>query len=290
MASGCLLSERLCVCMERRPPLMTFLLCFMALAIAFAAFGTYVGSHEVRNSDFVEDWNTFLQALTRLQFCTNGDLNGSEVMSLNPALRKHAASPLVDRASLNTSAVSNRWVSVSLLAHLVFHSSGVPEPGTGLWRIIMAGHQLGLKGAGAKELINITVMSPRQKRACGKGQACPQLEIPGSCITVMASASILPQTRRPPECSMDNFTNSQILSQTVFASQKADLREGTSCYQVDYYPDPTLTIRLSEDERSVCKIRLMYASLLLLFLTGLILCFAAVCTHPSREKWTRVHL
>ncbi|XP_030065431.1 insulin-like growth factor-binding protein 3 receptor isoform X2 [Microcaecilia unicolor] len=290
MTFCCSLSERLRFCIEQRPPLMMLLLCFAALAVAFAAFGTYVGSHDVRNSDIVKDWNTFLQSVTELQFCPNGDLDGSDVMPLNSALRKHVASPLVDHANLNISATSEQWVSISVLVPIVFHSSGVSEPGEGPWRVIMAGHQLGLKGDEAEELINMTVVSHWQRNACEKGQACSKQGTPDSCITFLASASLLPQTRRPPDCSMNNFTNSQILSRTVFASQRANLREGTSCYQANYYPDPSLTIRLSKAERYICKIRLMYASLLLLILTGLVLCFAATCIHPPREKWTRVHL
>ncbi|XP_030065429.1 insulin-like growth factor-binding protein 3 receptor isoform X1 [Microcaecilia unicolor] len=331
MTFCCSLSERLRFCIEQRPPLMMLLLCFAALAVAFAAFGTYVGSHDVRNSDIVKDWNTFLQSVTELQFCPNGDLDGSDVMPLNSALRKHVASPLVDHANLNISATSEQWVSISVLVPIVFHSSGVSEPGEGPWRVIMAGHQLGLKGLcllffgsvkvscfaliascscigihhrfyphhsyqegvpgdEAEELINMTVVSHWQRNACEKGQACSKQGTPDSCITFLASASLLPQTRRPPDCSMNNFTNSQILSRTVFASQRANLREGTSCYQANYYPDPSLTIRLSKAERYICKIRLMYASLLLLILTGLVLCFAATCIHPPREKWTRVHL
>nr|XP_033802588.1 insulin-like growth factor-binding protein 3 receptor isoform X2 [Geotrypetes seraphini] len=285
------LSERLRFYVEQHPPLMMLLLCFVALAVAFAAFGTYVGSHDVGNSDIVKDWNTFLQSVTELQFCPNGNLDGSDdVMSLNPALRKHVAFPLVDHANLNISATSEQWVNISVLVPLVFHASGVSEPGEGPWRVTIAGHQLGLKGDMAEELINMTVVTPWQRNACGKGQACSQQRTLNSCITFMASTSLLPQTRKPPECSMDNFTNSQILSRTIFAFQRSNMREEASCYQADYYPDPSLTIRLSKAERHICKIRLMYASLLLLFLTGLILCFAAICIHPPREKWTRVHL
>lgn len=282
----CPLGENFWACCEERPPLVTFILCLFALAGAFGALGAYVNSNEVKNPDIRQDWNTFLQSLSDNLFCL-------------PANETDRSPNLWPSTSLvlnktNNFGYAHSWVTVSLLASLTF----LP-PGGSVGEVLIhsrahlgtqiRGQKLGLTGPDAEEMLNLTAV-PWYPQGCGGATFCLLSEIKASCVTLTVPASLLPSTRKPPDCGVRPLIHPSVTPSTTAASQSEGLWRTPSCYQGKYLWQPSLTTMLTEVERSLCRIHLLYASCILLFLACGLCCMGAVCTVPTRDRRLREHL
>ncbi|XP_078508535.1 insulin-like growth factor-binding protein 3 receptor [Lissotriton helveticus] len=282
----CTLGENFWACCEQRPPLVTFILCLFTLAVTFGALGAYVNSNEVNNPDVIQDWNTFLQFLSDNLFC----LPANDTEDQSPNLWPSTSLVLngTDKPGHGQS-----WVTVSVLARLTF----LPPGGNGEALIHnrarletqIRGHKMGLTGPDAEEMLNLTAV-PWHPEGCSGATYCLLSEITDSCITLTVPTSLLPSTRKPPDCGVRPLTQPAVSSGTTAASKSEGLWKTPPCYQGKYHWQPSLTTMLTEVERSLCRVHLLYASCILFFLASGLCCFGAVCSLPSRDRRPREHL
>uniref|UniRef100_H3BET4 TMEM248/TMEM219 domain-containing protein n=1 Tax=Latimeria chalumnae TaxID=7897 RepID=H3BET4_LATCH len=187
-------------CLVNRPPLVVFFVCLLSLAITFFCFGVYIRSYSVKDPDVTQDWNSFLQSISEVDFCayeneTASDSNVHLDDSAKGCLNKLGSSPLIDHGPI--------LLSMSVLVHLTFDLPKGLKSNKTYFRSTVCGRQLGLKNLAAQELINITVVAPSPEQPCVGQEECTQLLAPSTCITLTASAHVLPQTKNPPFCSVN---------------------------------------------------------------------------------------
>ncbi|XP_069057743.1 insulin-like growth factor-binding protein 3 receptor [Pleurodeles waltl] len=240
----CPLGENVLACCEQRPPHVTFILCLFTLAVAFGALGAYINSNEVTDPDIRQDWNTFLQSLSDNLFCL--PTNNTEDWS--PDLWP-IASPVLNET--DNAGHPQSWVTVSLLASLTF------LPTWGNREVLIhnrvrletqiRGHKLGLTGPGAEEILNITAV-PWHPQGCGGATFCLLSEITDSCITLTVPASLLPSTRKPPDCGVHPLTRTLVTPGTTARSKSDGSWKTPPCYQGKYRWQPSLTTMLTEED------------------------------------------
>nr|XP_048710648.1 insulin-like growth factor-binding protein 3 receptor isoform X7 [Caretta caretta] len=173
---SCPLLGSLRLCLERRPPLVCFCLCLFSLAAAFLALAAYIQWHEVRDPDITQDWNSLLESLSHLRFCTdNGTWGGPTTLAPTP--RAAPPSPGAPPA-------------LSVLVGLTFNLPGGGRPNATRLALTVTGHQLGLGGPDAQQPIRLVVVTPWP----------PGPSPQGSCLSLAGPPSMLPQTRRIAAC------------------------------------------------------------------------------------------
>ncbi|XP_054848221.1 insulin-like growth factor-binding protein 3 receptor [Eublepharis macularius] len=235
----CPLLGSLRVCLERHPPLVTFFFCLLSLAVAFASFAVYIQSHDVRNPDVKEDWNSLLTSLAHLMFCIPN--------------KTHE-----DTSTLPPSAAADSRTTVSVLVGLTFeHQNGTDPPNGTHLALTVRGTRLGLKGPDAQEPIHflIAIMNSLSHE---------------SCLSIIAPLSLLPKTRQPPKCVMEE--------------QDTHLEEPGLCYQSHYQANPALSSMLDQADRALCSQRLLLTSAFLLCLCTMLCCMAGLCYPLPRDK------
>ncbi|XP_067420020.1 insulin-like growth factor-binding protein 3 receptor [Emydura macquarii macquarii] len=241
------------LCLERRPPLVCFCLCLFSLAIAFAAFATYIQSHEVRDPDISQDWNSLLESLSRQSFCAD---NRTWRGPTAPAPTSGAAPPSPGAP-----------LALSVLVGLTFDLPRGAQPNATRLALTLRGHQLGLGGADAQQPIRLVAITPWPWP--------PGPTTPGTCLSLTGPPSLMPQTRAPPRC--------------IVGDLNAQLQEDlASCYQPHYQPDPSLASMLTPDDRRLCSQRLLLAGVTVLCLCALLLCAAGLCLPPPRDARGRL--
>ncbi|XP_069508108.1 insulin-like growth factor-binding protein 3 receptor [Ambystoma mexicanum] len=283
----CPLSKNFRACCEERPPLVTFILCLLALSVALGGFGVYVHTHKAENLDIKKDWNTFFQGLSDHLFClpANGTVG-------KPQYQWPSASPLLNQTGSHLPI--HGLVTISLLARLTFKppradAENVWLPNRAHLVSRIKGLEFGLTGPSAEEMMNLTAV-PWHPHGCGEESSCLLSEITAACIILTVPASLLPATRRPLDCGVHPSPSPYLQSSIHDRLQSESPGSAPSCYQAKYSSDPSLTTMLTEEERSLCWIHLLYASCILLFIAVGICCVGAVCTFPTKERRFREQL
>ncbi|XP_033025361.1 insulin-like growth factor-binding protein 3 receptor [Lacerta agilis] len=240
----CSLLGSLRVCLERHPPLVTFFFCLLSLAVAFVGFAAYIQSHDVQNPDVKEDWNSLLKSLAHLMFCIP---NKTQESALTP-------SPSTTTAETPT--------AVSVMVGLTFdlHYGTDPPNGTRLG-LTVTGEKLGLKGPDAQESIHfLTIITNSVSHV--------------NCLSITAPSSLLPKTRQPPKCVIEEWDMHQ--------------EETGICYQPHYQTNPALSSMLDQADRALCSQRLLMTSAFLLCLCAILCCAAGLCYPNPRDKWGQI--
>uniref|UniRef100_A0A8C8S7V9 Transmembrane protein 219 n=1 Tax=Pelusios castaneus TaxID=367368 RepID=A0A8C8S7V9_9SAUR len=240
------------LCLERRPPLVCFCLCLISLATAFAAFATYIQSHEVRDPDVSQNWNLFLESLSHHSFCAdNRTWGGPTALVPTSGTTPTSPSPPPD---------------LSVLVGLTFDLPGGNRANATRLALMLTGHQLGLEGADAQQPIHLVAVTPWPLSPTTWG----------SCLSLMGPPVLMPQTSRvPPHC--------------IVGDLDAQLQEKpVSCYQPHYQPDPTLDSMLTLDDRRLCSHRLLLAAVTVLSLCAMLLCTAGLCLPPAWDARGRL--
>ncbi|XP_061446130.1 insulin-like growth factor-binding protein 3 receptor isoform X3 [Rhineura floridana] len=240
----CSLLGSLRVCLERHPPLVTFFFCLLSLAVAFVGFAAYIQSHDVQNPDVKKDWNTLLKSLAHLMFCTPNTTQENALTS----------SPSTITAATRTT------ISVTVGLTFVLHNGTDPPNGT-LLGLTVSGEKLGLKGPDAQESIHLLVIIMNSISH-------------ESCLSITAPSSLLPTTRQPPTC--------------VIEEQDMHQEETRICYQSHYQANPALSSMLDQADRALCSQRLLMTSAFLLCLCVMICCAAGLCYPNPRDKWGQI--
>ncbi|XP_038619230.1 insulin-like growth factor-binding protein 3 receptor [Tachyglossus aculeatus] len=236
-------------CLAHRPPLVCAALSLLLLGAAGLGLGTFVHFHGagLRDPDVPQDWISFLRSLGQLSLCPgNGSAAG------RPPLPPGTHSVrLLTRLSLGGGPKGNKTRRLQ----------------AAIW-----GHQLGLTGLSAGEVVLLTAQVPMEGTA-------------GTCLVFTAARSVLPPSQPPQSCREEGDGDAV----NVFADENPS--PGEECYRVWGRGDVIVTKLLTSEELALCGSRLLYSGCFLLFVCGLLCCCAAVGTHPHWETplpWNQI--
>ncbi|XP_040010102.1 transmembrane protein 248 [Xiphias gladius] len=255
---------------SQHPPGVTFFLCLLSLAISFICLSSYSYTHTLPNPDTAKDWNHLLSSLSQFQLCMKTSTNSSELVSSVPY-------PLMEKEQDRETPVSSTKTS-SPVTHLhlkvplavTASSTSGSLKGLGLYTTLRAS-QLHL---GGNEIVNVTL-----EFLSGDSTH--------TCLTISAPTHVLPLSLLPPECpAYEKYISSvhvEVSNQLPTASQ--------TCYSLHSKNDPTLTVMLTQEERSVAVRHLLEVSVCLLGVC-LILCLTASLTHSliRHHPWNGLDL
>ncbi|XP_074158504.1 insulin-like growth factor-binding protein 3 receptor [Sminthopsis crassicaudata] len=239
--------ENLQLCLAHRPPLVCAALALLLLGASGLGLGGFILNHGdgLRNPDIPQDWVSFMRSLGQLTLCPwNRTAAGK-----SPGPESHTVK-LLTSLNLGDDIKKNRTQQLRATVH---------------------GHQMGLSGSSAEELILITTLVPVEKTS-------------GTCLVFSAAPRVLPSSQPPTSCLEEG--EGDIVNPYVVESSKPE-----DCYEVWSHEGLILTQLLTMEERVLCGSRLLYFSCFLLFFCGFLCCFAAVCTHPRWDtSWQRAHI
>lgn len=297
-----------------RPPLVVFMVCLGSFAVALITFAYIIKIKDMPNPDITEDWNDFLDRLASVDFCVVnapgelGVVNATQALStdekLHHALEKvpgrlqdimgpdrfqQRALPTVASGTTTLSGVEH-LVNASVLIDVEMHalktlvtiaaSNNFTSIST-----VLRGRQIGFTGSRAQMEANVTLVLPplgNLTTNCMNGALC---HIVTACATIIAPAPFFPRTKRPDveqRCERDpeGWNNRLHLEVTP----DWGLCRNASFLHLIHQYDPTLTVMLTMQDRSVINLHLMHTSYFLFVMMVTLFCYAIIKGRPSKVK------
>ncbi|XP_058264878.1 transmembrane protein 248 [Hemibagrus wyckioides] len=262
------------------PPVTVFFMCLLVLAGAFISIGIYSQNHDIKNPDISMDWNQMLGSLANLKFCTQ--LNDSDVLNEKPDMN---SPPLLTHADelINSTQHKSEVISKLLLVPLMNVGDSLDHDSISA---TLLGSQLGLKGSAGKQTLNITLFLDIQTPISATDSALLQKpsnmqtkpQAYNSCLKITAPSHILPQTPSPPQCPFNKNQENGISPVRALAVQSVKKSSNTpSCLNLEFTPDPKLTVLLTQDEKILARYHLLLVSIALLALC-LMMCLLGTLT------------
>ncbi|KAK5871413.1 hypothetical protein PBY51_004297 [Eleginops maclovinus] len=248
----------------QNPPVVTFFLCLLTLAITFICLSSYSYNHTLPNPDSVKDWNHLLSSLSQHRLCVQANASSSELVSPVP-------SPLMNKDSLATptkTPLTTLHLKVPLSVTTNSNSGSLKNLGL---HTAFRASQLHLGGT---ETVDVTLAFLSENDTY-------------TCLTISAPAHLLPMRLLPPECPAFKKNTSPI--HVEVSAQKPAASQ--TCYSLHSQDDPTLTVMLTQEERNVAVRHLLEVSVCLLGVC-LVLCAAASLTQSviRRNHWNGLDL
>lgn len=260
VCSGVLLRVR------HHPPLVTFFLCLVTLAITFLCFGIYVRTFLVKDADFTKDFGTVLQTLSAGKICPQRNVTGPSA-----ALDSVQGSSIISAPDLGNVSV---LASVSL-------SPWQPSANYSGLQIRATAGQLGMKGPGSGSHLLVTVTASWWSAQCNDSDAQCSAKC---CVTVTGPQSALPLSWSSFQCSAGNPSRYQLLPDLYVVEAETDTP--SKCYSLQYRGDQDLTAMMSQEDRTVSSDRLLFGMLFCLLAALLLLVVITCWTHPIKDKRT----
>ncbi|XP_076472938.1 transmembrane protein 248-like [Babylonia areolata] len=306
-----------------RPPLVVFMICLASFAIALLSFAYIVKEREIRNPDITEDWNTFLKALSDLEYCVASEPGATisnasqeavvpeqgiknrlkqvtkQILSSDDDEEEEDESKAGVTSSPPTTAPAptsaSKIINVSVLMDLEL----MPTPN--LQRVAarhnftfitatLLGHQLQLTGSRKNLEANLTVPLPplvNQSHQCQHGQ-CYKLR---ACVTFTAPKHFFPSTPFPeveaggrscpkeaegPDAGENHF-HLEVTPSYIHC-------QNASILNLRHPHDPSLTVMLTMQQRSVINLHLMHTSYFLFVMIVTLLCYALIKGRAIKGK------
>ncbi|XP_060894068.1 transmembrane protein 248 isoform X2 [Labrus mixtus] len=252
---------------SQNPPVVTFFLCLLTLAVTFVCLSSYSYNHNVPNPDTTKVRSHLLSSLSQFKLCVNSNASLPELVSPTTSplrLRKRDVSV----HPTNTPSVTTLHLRVPLVVTPISNSDSL------------------------KNLALHTALNSSQLRLEGNDSINMTLEIVSgndtyTCLTISAPTHLLPMSLLPSKCPASEKNISPI---HVEATKQLHTVSQT-CYSLRSENDPSLMVMLTPEERSVAARHLLEVSVCLLGVCG-ILCLAASMTHSlvRRHYWNGLDL
>lgn len=298
-----------------RPPLVLFMICLASFAIALITFAYVIKVKDMPNPDITEDWNKFLDRLSTLDYCVVSE-PGAEINTVTQAPVSPSDAGLKERIKQtanhflgNTEGAGVQGPTISSATPTISPSS---VPGlinvsvlidlelmpTSHFLLVssrnnftfitttLRGSQLGLTGGHQDLEANVTLVLPplgNHSLTCQHGQ-CYKLK--DACITMIAPRQFFPRTQRP-------FVDEICLKEGDYIGENHFHLEVTPSYlhcinasilSLYHQYDPTLTVMLTMQDRSIINLHLMHTSYFLFVMILTLFCYAIIKGRPSKVK------
>jgi hypothetical protein len=151
----------------------------------------------------------------------------------------------------------------------------------------MTGNMLSLKGSHKEQHVLMTMTFPTNESDCLErtDNAC-SLYVINACVTFTGPATLLPLARHAKKdvCSVDGPVTGGSMTRPMAVGSSRDMCLHGSRVSVQYSFDDSLTVLLSQDERSVINLHLMRTSYFLFVMVVTLFCYAAVKGRPGKVK------
>ncbi|XP_077995502.1 transmembrane protein 248-like [Glandiceps talaboti] len=298
---GCKIFDNLKGFLLTRPPLVVFILCVGAFAVAMVTLAYYVKLHQIQDPDIAQDWNSFLEHFSNARFCAsrNGtDDHWSTMENMTGTTPTSSASRSLHKDILEYEPARNYSFMIKLVLKPMPKFVAFPHNITHFMSSVY-GSQLGLEGSEAYEQVNITFELPEgwnsQRCSHDKRHQCKHVELT-TCVTMVGSPTVFPTTRRPASC---NVTDSPREYYVSWLSPKSTLSSYDHYWckygaiASAYHPDnPSLTPMLSPVDRSLINLHLMHTSYFLFVMVITAFCYAVIKGRPvkTRANGSSIHV
>lgn len=302
-----------------RPPLVVFMICLGSFAVALITFAYIIKVKDMPNPDVTEDWNDFLDGLARVDFClvsTAGEVaGGGNVTQLAPSAPGDILHQVLDNVpgslhkmmgssdkdgqgagsttppTTTTTAVgSGHFVNVSVLIEVELHAMKTlvklaARNNFTAVSTVLQGYQMGLTDNRRNMGANVTLVLPALGNLTTNCQNGPSCYLLTACATLIAPASFFPRTKRPDvdeKCERDP----EVWSNSLHLEVTSDWRQcrNASFLHLMHQYDPTLTVMLTMQDRSVINLHLMHTSYFLFVMMVTLFCYAIIKGRPSKVK------
>ncbi|ESP04130.1 hypothetical protein LOTGIDRAFT_237545 [Lottia gigantea] len=283
---------------QSRPPIVVFMVCLGAFAVALITFAYIVKVRDMPNPDMTEDWNSFLQSFSDVEFCvlsnssdfvTESTSSATGTSSL-PTKKMSEVLKDIETTTFKPITKENEGVvniSLSMLVEMTptVDFVSIPHNITYL-STTLSGRQLGLNGHVADQVMNVTFTLPFEWNTTKcTGEDCITIPI-YTCISFQAPESFFPKTSQPDRCvsSAEGGIEYRVKMVGHKTRQNVMRCEKRPVIQVRYQLDPSLTVMLSLNDRSLINLHLMHTSYFLFVMVITMFCYALVRGRPSKGK------
>ncbi|XP_022096325.1 transmembrane protein 248-like [Acanthaster planci] len=274
-----------------RPPVVIFIACMFLLALSLIILGYYF-QHDVPNYDISEDWNSFLEELSSVDFCLA--LNTSTVTSAVSTVKTNT----LDNTSISLTTdpfpvgdYEEDWamkrnvsVSVMLMIDPSVHMAKTVANITMMSSLVPAS-MLGVKGSEEMISVQFELPQPLKPEQCKDPATC-QIAVQ-TCLVLIGSPSVFPSTKQPVSC---NTTDSHHENSTAWMNvrptgraPKSWCKHGAVAHAKHKF-DPRLTVMLSSAEQSIINLHLMYTSYFMFVMVIMWVCYALVKGPPTKMR------
>ncbi|XP_033627540.1 transmembrane protein 248-like [Asterias rubens] len=274
-----------------KPPLVIFIACMFLFALSVFILGYYFKHSEVPNYDMSEDWNTFLDDLSSVDFCLT--VNESTVTTVlatenpnkldNNTTISAVTSPSQDEED-DWSMRRNISLSVMVMIDPSIYMAKTITNVT-MFSSLIPASLLGKEGSEEMVSVQFEVPHPLKPPQCNDPTVC-SLGVQ-TCLMLTGPASVFPTSRRPATC---NTTDSHHENSSAWMSfrpkgQAIDswCTQGTVAHAKHKF-DPHLTVMLSSAEQSLINLHLMYTSYFMFFMVIMWVCYALLKGPPTKQR------
>ncbi|KAK6190961.1 hypothetical protein SNE40_002717 [Patella caerulea] len=279
---------------QSRPPIVVFMICLGAFAVALITFAYIVKVKDFPNPDMAEDWNTFLESFADVEFCVMS--NSSDYVTESSSSPTPSSSDKISKLTqdLMPTTPSNTPqqegvvnVSLQMLVEMQPTTDFVSIPHNVTYlSTTLTGNQLGLQGNVANLDVNVTFTLPFEWNTTRCiDEECDPVKIL-TCISFQAPVSFFPRTSRPKQCPAVVEGGVEYHVKMIgFSGRKNKVWcRSRPVIQMKYKLDPTLTVMLSLHDRSVINLHLMHTSYFLFVMVVTMFCYAIIRGRPSKGK------
>lgn len=255
---------------SHNPPVCTFFLGLLTLAMSLICLGFYSHTHTLPNPDTAKDWNSLLSSLSQFQLCEKANESSPELESSVPS------PPRKQEKDQKTSVPMTEEPSSLSVLHVM-----VPLSVT-----------MRLPNDSPKDLHLYTTLRASLLNIGGQENVSLALEVLAgnsthTCLTISAPTNILPMDLLPPECPASVKNTSQIHTE----ASKQLRTESQACYSLHFKKDPSLTVMLTQEQQNLSEHHLFEVGVCLLVIC-MLLCLTVSLTHSltRRQEWKGVDL
>lgn len=276
----------------QRPPFVAFLVCLLLFAIALISLGLYMQNHKVQNYE-TEDWNNFFKSFSDQRFCIPlNDSNISQPPSSPPLYSAGAPTtqdPGTDEFDISD-IVGTKNVSVSVNLDILFPGEDVVGDYSALLSLSssLPAEQLNLDKSYGNIALTFDLQQAIPDVKC-EDQSCTAWKV-SACLTLAVPPKALPHVGKsihPHPC----YKNiSHILPGIWMYPKLSNQPEGQEFCSAgitvgtEFKFDPSLTIYLSEEEKSIINLHLMYTSYFLFIMLITSVFYALIKGPPFKQR------
>lgn len=273
------------------PPLILFAVCVIFFALILSTLAYYVATTEdIRNPDVSKDWNMFLESFSKLELCIlqhNVSLHADNMSP--PPFRNIAHKKKVKWRPWKTGETAKHTVSMPVVIQPTREFVNVPHSLTSLSASIY-GKYIGYKDPDSQYQLNVTMVIPYnwQPSLCSNDfTACKTVRV-NACIQFLGPKALFPRGRGPRSLcaarSMDSVEYRAGLNWQMPDLNSFYYCRHRSMIRVIHKPNPSLTVRLSKDQRRTIEGRLLYTSYILLVSALVVVSWAVVVNHSKLRR------
>lgn len=253
---------------SHNPPVFTFFLGLLTLAMSFICLGFYSHTYTLPNPDSVKDWNHLLSSLSQLQLCEKENESFSEINSSipYPLVKQKNESSLPVTQDPSFISILHLWVPVDV----TIRPPSEPPQDLRLHTMLSAS----LLNIGGEDNVSLTFEVPVGNST-------------HTCLTISAPTHLLPMSLLPPVCSASETNISLIHMEATEQPQT----ESQTCFSLHFKTDPTLTVMLTQEEQSMSERHLFEVGVFLL-VSCIVLCLSVSLTHSltQHQDWKELDL